>query len=213
MRRLTATTVLIGTALGALSVAAQNPADDAQVRALKVLRDTILQQERRGAAAVTNPPAPKLPTVEELERMYLTGKLTARQFQQLVQDYKLARAKSVSATNQSARPRAVVPAAPTTPPATNAPATTTNAPAAVVSDSEDLAAQNRLAELEAKMDELLRQRTNRAEGPTNGAPPGPKTKRERMDDLLRLLIAGKISQEDYNARRAKIMAEPDSDKK
>ena len=40
-------------------------------------------------------------------------------------------------------------------------------------------------------------------------PAAPQTKRERMNDLLRLLIDGKISDADYQEKRAKIVAEPD----
>ncbi len=190
--------------LCAMPSAAQTPGDDAQTRALKVLRDTILAQERRGTSAITNPPAPRVPTFEELERMYLEGKLTARQFQQYVTDYRLVRPQPVVATNQPVQAQATGPELPTGNQATNVSRLASP-------DSEETAAQARLAELEAKMDELINQRTNRARLQTNLAaiPSGPKSKRQRLDDLLRLVIEGKMSQADYDAQRAKIIAEPE----
>ena len=62
------------------------------------------------------------------------------------------------------------------------------------------------------MDALIKARAAR-EKATN-APPrtvtaGPKTKRDRLNDLLRLYIEGKISETELNERRSKIIAEPD----
>jgi len=208
MIRESAILVLIGVGMGILPAGAQDPANDAQVRALKVLRDTLLEQERRGTKTITNPPPPAVLSFEHLERLYLDGKLTARQFQQYVMDYKLVRPQPVAATNLPAPVRR----ADATPLTAGA---ATNAPPLMEANGEDTAAQARLAELEAKMDELLRLRTNRAELETNTPPAtaGPKTKRERLDELLRLLIAGKVSQAEYETRRAKIIAEPDTNRK
>ena len=44
---------------------------------------------------------------------------------------------------------------------------------------------------------------------TNNIPAGPQTKRQRMDALLRQFVEGTLPEAEYNARRAKMLAEPD----
>ena len=75
--------------------------------------------------------------------------------------------------------------------------------------------QKALADVEAKIDEILARRdalqqaakTNVSS--TNAAPAGPMTKRQKMDALLRQLIQGKITEAEYNAQREKLLALPD----
>jgi hypothetical protein len=72
--------------------------------------------------------------------------------------------------------------------------------------------------VEKKMEELVRLKTEREKAvQTNAAPAtgtntstvaGPKTKRQRLDELLRLYIDGKISEAEYMGKRAKVVAEP-----
>ncbi len=65
------------------------------------------------------------------------------------------------------------------------------------------------------MDELLRlkaarENTNLPNAATNNAnAPAPKTKRERLDALLKLYIDGKLSDAEYKEKRAKLISEPD----
>jgi hypothetical protein len=69
------------------------------------------------------------------------------------------------------------------------------------------------------MDELLalkaaRERaaaTNRAPDlSTNStAAAGPRSKRDRLNDLLRLVVEGKITDAEYKEKRSKIVSEPD----
>ena len=79
--------------------------------------------------------------------------------------------------------------------------------------------QSKLSEVEKKMDELLalkaaRERaaaTNRAPdlSTNSAAPAGPKSKRDRLNDLLRLVVEGKITDAEYKEKRSKIVSEPD----
>jgi len=68
------------------------------------------------------------------------------------------------------------------------------------------------------MDELLRLKAAReqaaltnalAASATNSAAAAPKTKRQRLDELLKLYIENKIPEAEYNEKRSKIIAEPD----
>ena len=62
------------------------------------------------------------------------------------------------------------------------------------------------------MDALIRAKAAREKStntPPRSVTAGPKTKRDRLNDLLRLYIEGKISETELNERRAKILAEPD----
>ena len=64
------------------------------------------------------------------------------------------------------------------------------------------------------MDELIRLKnardaTNVANSATNTLAAGPKTQRQKLDDLLRLYIDGKITDAEYKERREKVIGEPD----
>lgn len=169
----------------------------------------------------------------ELERLYLDGKITARQFQKYLQQYEQTGARveeppptTPAPLTPAPSPRAPAPVAsipaPATarpPAATGAPSRTntpsrraptpTPAPAVAVRQHPDQAA---LSEVEKKMDELIkakaaRDATNAAHTATNAAAAGPKTQRQRLDELLRLYIEGKVSEAEYKERREKIIAE------
>ncbi len=217
--------IVLALALGCVSLRAQSPADDPHLRALQVLRKTMLAQERRNdAQAVTNQTPPPAPTFASLEKQYLDGKMTARQFQQYVLDYRLNRSQSAApkaaahpaspptanSTPANAAPLAPVPPASSvvstesnsgdTSPGTNAPPPATGSPAL-----------NRLAEMEARMDRIIQEKAARDEALTNRPPStsAPKTKREKLNELLRERIAGKITEEEYKAQWSKIAAEKD----
>ena len=61
------------------------------------------------------------------------------------------------------------------------------------------------------LDQLIRAQEAREKEATNkvSTTTGPKTKRQKLDDLLKQLVEGKISDEDYKAQREKILAEPE----
>ena len=81
-------------------------------------------------------------------------------------------------------------------------------PAAAPVNTPDQAA---ISDVERKADELIRLKEAREQQKTNVAPAavsqGPKTKRQRLDDLLRQFIDGKLTDAEYQERREKIISE------
>ena len=67
---------------------AQAPTNDPQARAVEVLRQTVAGREGKPAAATPAPAATVGPEVipPELEQQYLTGKITAKEFQRALQE-------------------------------------------------------------------------------------------------------------------------------
>jgi hypothetical protein len=143
-------------------------------------------------------------TYADLERLYLDGKITAKQYQKFLNDMK-------SHPTDLMTPSVTTPSRPTAvAPTTNATAMrpTTNAPAVTPPPNKG----EQISSVEAKMDELLKAKAAREKAATNTPPTvstGPKTKRDRLNELLRQYIEGKISEPEMNERRAKIIAEPE----
>jgi len=60
------------------------------------------------------------------------------------------------------------------------------------------------------MDELLLLKAARERAKTNAPPTtGQKSKRERLNEMLRLVVEGQMSDAEYKQMRAKILAEKD----
>jgi hypothetical protein len=201
-------------------VAAQTLSEEAEQKARDLLRVTVQARETSKAApthsATPTPPpaAPQergtAPTAKagrplnyaELEQAYLAGRISARQFQRYLETGTQPQLPTASATSATRpRPSAAPNVMPPTP--TLEPATTANTEAKV----EDSGAAT-ITEVEKKMDELLRLKAEReraeeksALSTTNPLTGKLKTKREQMDDLLKLYVAGKISEADYKAKR------------
>ncbi len=163
-------------------------------------------------------PQPKL---AEMERRYLDGKISAREYQRFLQTYRPeppVNAPVAPATNDvHARALEVLRhTAPNVAANRPGPAITEPLPEPVRpgADTNETARAAALNDVESKLDELIRlkrareQNTNASVTSTN-APAGPKTKRERLDEALKLYIGGKLSDAEYKDRRAKILAEPD----
>jgi hypothetical protein len=159
------------------------------------------------------------PTLPEVERMYLDGKITAREFQKFLQTQPAkavsATAKAPAATND-VHARALAVLHKTTPNAAanpQGPAITEplpEPPRAEGTSTNETAKAAALQEVESKLDELLRLKQAREQTNSANAPAvGPKTKRERLDEALRLYIQGKLTDVEYKERRTKILAEPD----
>ena len=80
---------------------------------------------------------------------------------------------------------------------------------------DEAARQQKISEVEARLDEMLRQKEAREKAAltnataTNNISVTPQTKRQRLDALLKQMIDGKITSSEYNEKRAKIVAEPD----
>jgi len=80
---------------------------------------------------------------------------------------------------------------------------------------DEAARQKKISDVEARLDEMLKQKEAREKAAltnaaaTNNISATPLTKRQRLDDLLKQMIDGKITGAEYNERREKIVAEPD----
>jgi hypothetical protein len=164
----------------------------------------------------------------ELERQFLEGKITAKQFQRAAEDLERnplpppppAPAPSV-VTEKNATAAKDPAALALSPKAVSAlpGKVITNQPSAVATTqtpgADDAPEQKALSDVEAKIDEILARRVAIAEAAktnaasTNAVPAGPLTKRQKLDGLLRQLIQGKITEQEYNAQREKIVAQPD----
>ena len=172
----------------------------------------------------------------ELENQYLEGKLTAKQFQKALDNLRqeerrsppvetaaaaasvkkpgsAASAPASAGTSASAAP----PPKPATAPATAAvPAPAAAASQAAAPGTSPAGQPKTVSEVESKLEEMLRLKEARdkaaltnALATTNAAPAGAMTKRQKLDAILKQYVNGQISEADYNAKRAKIVAEPD----
>jgi len=150
-------------------------------------------------------------TYADLERLYLDGKISAKQYQKLLNEI-----KSRPAPPPTAATRPAVPAQPIAPVAARpapAPAQTNKVAVQTPKPAPQTNRDDKITDVEAKMDELIKAKAARDKAATNPPPRtatvGPKTKREKLNDLLRLYIEGKISETELNERRGKVLAEPD----
>src|SRR5712692_4536526 len=247
VKRQNAALMFLGLALGAAPVFPQGQTNDLHQRALEVLRRAMAEPPGAAEPAKGNSrPAPviKEPDFTEIEKQYLEGKISAKQFQNYLQDHKVAPAKAPVATSpdnttrpverlrqetaksKAADPVAVAKTNTIAPPAAvqttaaKVQASSASPPAAVHAPTvgkADPAGKSALSEVEAKMEELLQLKAARekaaltnAMAATNGAAkPTAQTKRQRLDELLKLYVDGKIPETEYRARRAKILAEPE----
>jgi hypothetical protein len=155
------------------------------------------------------------PTLAEIERQYLDGKISARDFQKFLQTYRAqprAAQPAAAVTNDvHARALAVLHnAKPNVAANPQGPAITEPLPdpAGVTNEANTAVIQD----VETKIDELIRLKQAR-EQPTNTTAistnlPTGVTKRQRLDSALRLFIEGKLSDVEYKKLREKILVEP-----
>jgi hypothetical protein len=208
--------------------------NDVHQRALEVLRQLEGFDKKQIPMPAPPAPAPKRqPTAADVEQFYLQGKITAKEYQKYLEDHRLdparvpnrdSQAKAIDLLrNETNKPgdvqskSAAGAVKPTVPPAGR------NAITSKESDAKNEVAstpeQSNLSDLEKKMDELLRLKAAREAAATNNTasntatnaagPVVPKNKRDRLNDLLKLYIDGKIQDAGYKEQRAKIVAEPD----
>jgi hypothetical protein len=229
-------TILLTFGLAWNAVAADRPlpsTNDVHQRALEVLRQYESTDKKPGARPPAAAPTPRQPTFADAEELYLQGKITAREFQRYLDDHHLDPAKlpnrdpqtravevlrneSNKAGDGQSKSTTAAPKADASPvkaKEASAPTPETKIEAAPAPD------QSSLSDVEKKMDELLRLKAAREAALTNLAvsatstnvtgTTAPKTKRQRMDDLLKLYIDGKIPDADYKEQRAKLIAQPD----
>lgn len=190
--------------IGALC-AATAYTQSAKKRSLKEQIEDLIR--RAVAEQATNPAASAKSPVQSLydglEQQYLNGEITARQFMRIMEELQLYRRTNANPQALTALPPQVrTPSVPST--ATNSrPAIETNTP-----PEESVT----FGDIERKLDELLRRKEamDRAAATNTIPETEPKTKREKLDRLLRLLITDKITKQEYEQRREKVMAEPDT---
>lgn len=220
--------ILASLACGIVASSAQAPAapmktNAPNAEAMELLRRVIAQQQQNPDKIIRIPAStnalPATLTKTELERYYLAGQLTAKQYQKALDQLEKDEQKR-AAELEKQRKRDAQQAAKTTPAPRKKPAiATTPAPpllAAPNAPAEQTLEQKKLAEVEARIDEMLRKKAerekaalNNAAAPTNSPAKTLLTKRQRMDALLKQMIDGKISEADYTAQRSKLLVEPD----
>ncbi|HXJ75738.1 MAG TPA: hypothetical protein VNM37_22970, partial [Candidatus Dormibacteraeota bacterium] len=223
-------------AIGALCVAGvgvaqaqPNAPKDIQAREMDLLRKTLAEQQNNPKQIIRTPQTLAFSTNSvvsasrlELERQYLDGKITAKQFQKsLEQLQEQERRQALAAARVSkpeptvtksspAPPNAKPPSAPTSTAKPAAPgASTATLPSKAVPTAAAASAasaptnnanqtseavspeQKKLTEVESRIDEMMRLKAQRDKAATNAVgnaasktPPGPLTKRQRLDALL-----------------------------
>lgn len=202
-------------------IGGQAAADSNKQEALQELR--ISQQEQRTRAATQ---IPKLPdgrnmTYAAVEEMYLTGQISARRLQKYIEALvtKPAPEQPEAAALVHGEALEVLRQAEADPSKNPAPGPAMRpdqiALDANPAESLETPMEKDFADIEAKMDQLLKSRAEREASRSNLVEDAAKaagagqTKRQRLDSLLRLYIYGKISEEEYNEQRARLIAEPD----
>ncbi len=222
---LVAALLITGSAIAAeQSLAPAKKTNEIKPEAMELLRRLIAEQQRNPdkiirVPASTNAVTGRL-TKADLEKQYLAGQLTAKQYQkaldQLEKDeqkraaelekQRKREAQLAAKTNAQAAAKTAITPGPTNS-AKPVVAVTTNAPVELTPE------QKKLADVEARIDAMMRQKAERekaaAASATNNAAKVPQTKRERLNALLKQMIDGKISETEYSSQRSKILAEPE----
>jgi len=227
--------LIVGLAIGTVTASAQAPAAPAKTNttnaeAMELLRRVIAEQQKNPDKIIRIPAStnalPVKPTKADLERQYLAGQLSAKQYQKALDQLDKEEQKHAAElekqrkreAQQAAKAAAAAAAAAKKPAEAKAPVTAPAPPllAATNAPAEQTLEQKKLSEVEARIDEMLRKKAERDKAAVNNAAPTtnspaktPLTKRQRMDALLKQMIDGKISEADYAAQRAKLLAEPD----
>ena len=222
--------IIAGLAIGTVTASAQAPAapkktNAPNAEAMELLRRVIAEQQKNPDKIIRIPAStnalPVKATKADLERQYLAGQLSAKQYQKALDQLDKEEQKHAAELEKQRKREAqqAAKAAPAKKPAeAKAPVTAPAPPllAATNAPAEQTLEQKKLSEVEARIDEMLRKKAarekaavNNAAAPTNSPAQTPKTKRQRMDALLKQMIDGKISDADYTAQRAKLLAEPD----
>jgi len=176
----------------------------------------IVAQSKPAPEPKTAPPSPppssenatadKKAAAAELERQFLNGKISARKYQKALAE--LENPSKPPATQAKPKPAPTTAATPPKP--SSGPGIVT--PTTPESPVQPAANQKRVSEVEAKIDDMIRQKEARESASKTNAPPAPAaplTKRQRLDFLLRQVVDGKLSDAEYKKEREKILAEPE----
>ena len=166
-------------------------------------------------APPAEPPPGKKAAAAELERQFLNGKLSERKYKKALTELDNV-SKPVAepvAVQAAPQPKPALPAPPPPPPPKPSPEKVVVSPAPPTSPPQPAANHKSVSEVEARIDEMIRQKEARERAAkTTNAPPAAgvkSTKRERLDFLLRQVVDGKLSDAEYKKEREKILAEPE----
>jgi len=200
--------MLIGAALAQGQAPPQLTED--QRKAQELLKKTVEERQKNNphpqTNAMANANAPRL-TQAEIEQQYLTGKITAKQFQQYLRQQPGGRPQMTPEKQAEALQMLRTLTGKTNPPPAAA-----GKPGAVQAEAPPIEPVTpAITDVEGKIRELekLKEAREKANGTNTPAANAPKTKREKLDALLKQFVDGKISDADYKAQRQKIIAEPD----
>lgn len=177
-----------------------------QRKAQELLRQTVEERQKKSPPAVAAPAtntSPRL-THAEMEQQYLAGKITAKQFQQFLRQQPPGTRMTPEQHDKALDMLRALTGKTNPPPTAAAPKTSGTRPEAAPEP-----ATPEIVDVEGKIRELERLKEAREKGTNAPAAATPKTKREKLDALLKQLVDGKISDAEYKEQRNKIIAGPD----
>ena len=174
----------------------------------KVIRtETALPPAKPAKAPVAPVNSSTSPELAELERQYVAGAITAKQYQKAVEQAQKKAAGKLLAT-PALSPKGAAAAG-----------VKVEAPEPAIATPPPVPNPNlkKLSDVDQKIEELLQRNRDRQKAaaeaaaalPTSNPNGAPLSKRQRLDLLLRQVVEGKMSDEEYKTARAKIAAEPD----
>ena len=188
--------------IGAAVAQEQPPLTEDQRKAQELLKKTV-EERQRHQAAVSNA-APRL-TQAEMEQQYLAGKITAKQFQQYLRQQPPVTGKPQLSPEKQAEALQMLRALTSK---TNMPAPAAAGAGRVIEPVAE-PANPAITDVESKIQALEKAKQAREAVSNAPAAAAPKTKREKLDALLKQFVDGKISDAEYKQQRAKLIAEPD----
>jgi hypothetical protein len=208
-----------------VSMAQTIPKENLKIEALEQLQKKLAERDKAEVSPLieTNLSTSRTLTFAEIETLYVDGKITARQFQSYVNALRSAPAPVSQANPKGVHEKALDVLRQHEPnPAKNpapGPAVTLNqieqSPPPPLSPAEVQIAED-FDVIVDKMETLIKSKEAREKiqaeqlNPEILNDPGKtKSKRERLNDLLRLHVYGKLTKEEYDIKRTEILSEPE----
>jgi len=189
--------------IGAAVAQEQPPLTEDQRKAQELLKKTV-EDRQKHQAAVSNA-APRL-TQAEMEQQYLAGKITAKQFQQYLRQQPSVAGKPQMSPEKQVEALQMLRALTSK---TNTPSAPTAGGQGKVIEPVPEPANPAITDVESKIQALEKAKQARESATNSPATAVPKTKREKLDALLKQFVDGKISDAEYKQQRAKLIAEPE----
>ena len=174
----------------------------------KVIRtETALPPAKPAKAPVAPTHSSLSPELAELERQYVAGAITAKQYQKAVEQAQKKAAGKLLAT-PALSPKGAAAAG-----------VKVEAPEPMIATPPPVPNPNlkKLSDVDQQIEEIMKRNQERLKAaaaaaaalPTSNPDGTPLSKRQRLDLLLRQVVEGKMSDEEYKTAREKIAAEPD----